>query len=387
MNEAMPRQALDHTTAVADVQLAGISKRFGDFAAVDAISLEVRRGEWLSLVGPSGCGKSTTLKIIAGFIDPDAGSVMIRGRDLTSVPPYRRNTGMVFQNYALFPHMTVAENVGYGLRLRKIAKDEVARRVSDMLSLVRLSGLEGRYATSELSGGQQQRVALARAMVIEPDVLLLDEPLSNLDARLREELRVEMALLHRKLGLTTVYVTHDQQEALSMSSRVAVMNRGRIEQIGTPEEIYERPASLFVADFIGKATVLAGAVAGTGPGDRISVRLGGAGEKIINGLSHQFCAIGAPVHVVMRAERIRVADAAGSGDRTVHDGAGNRLTGIVRHIAYYGSEISYQVELQGGLILSVSERNDRQRPHPVGHDIELEIRMEDCLCLPARSSR
>ena len=237
------------------LQLAALTKRFGTLTAVDAIDLAVAPGEFVTLLGPSGCGKTTTLNMIAGFIAPDAGSILLQGKAVEALPPFRRDLGLVFQDYALFPHMTVAENVGFGLRMRRVPRGEIAQRVAEALDLVQLRGLDDRRPL-QLSGGQRQRVALARALVIRPAMLLLDEPLSNLDLKLREEMRVEISALQRRLGIATVFVTHDQGEALTMSDRIAVMRQGRIEQIGTPNDIYERPATRFVAGFIGTANLI-----------------------------------------------------------------------------------------------------------------------------------
>jgi putative spermidine/putrescine transport system ATP-binding protein len=239
--------------------LRGLRKTFGRTVAVDGLDLDVAPGEFVALLGPSGCGKTTTLRIIAGFERPDRGEVRIQGVLATDKPPYRRDVGIVFQSYALFPHMTVAENVGYGLRMRKVPPSEQATRVEQVLDLVRLSGLEARYP-HQLSGGQQQRVAVARAIVIRPSALLLDEPLSNLDARLRQTMREELRELQRALRVATILVTHDQEEALSLADRVVVMHAGRVEQVGPPEAIYERPASPFVAEFIGHCNFLEGLV-------------------------------------------------------------------------------------------------------------------------------
>ena len=237
------------------LEIAGLTKRFGSLLAVDNIDLIVSPGELVTLLGPSGCGKTTTLNMIAGFIEPDAGIIRLQGDAVETLPPFRRDLGLVFQDYALFPHMTAAENIGFGLRMRRVTRAEAARRVDEMLDLVQLRGLGDRRPL-QLSGGQRQRVALARALVIRPAMLLLDEPLSNLDLKLREEMRVEISALQRRLGIATVFVTHDQGEALTMSDRVAVMRAGRIEQIGTPKEIYERPATRFVANFIGAANLI-----------------------------------------------------------------------------------------------------------------------------------
>jgi ABC-type Fe3+/spermidine/putrescine transport system ATPase subunit len=247
--------SMTNTTDDTDVVLASVTKRFGATVAVDGIELEIRRGEFVSLLGPSGCGKTTTLRLIAGFEQPDAGQIRIGDEDVAGRPPYRRDVNTVFQSYALFPHLSVLDNVAYGLRHRGMAKPERERRASEMLELVRLSGVE-RRRPSELSGGQQQRVALARALVMSPKVLLLDEPLGALDLSVRKQLQIELKRIQSEVGVTFVYVTHDQDEALAMSDRVAVMNEGRIEQVGTPGEIYDRPGSEFVASFIGDTNLI-----------------------------------------------------------------------------------------------------------------------------------
>ncbi len=252
------------------LQLVDVTKTFGDFVAVEGFDLEVKQGEFITLLGPSGCGKTTTLRLIAGFLLPDKGQVLINGRVMNDIPPARRNTGMCFQSYALFPHMTVYENVRFGLRMRKVPAADQKTRIRNVLEMVGLEGL-GSRKPSELSGGQQQRVALARAIVIEPDVLLFDEPLSNLDAKLREFVRVEIRNLQKRLGITSIYVTHDQAEALVISDRVVVMNKGRIEQVGDPFSVYCRPRTSFVAGFIGLANIFHGRVVGS-DGDRYRVQ-------------------------------------------------------------------------------------------------------------------
>src|SRR3954463_1367652 len=248
---------------MARLELIDLSKRYGDQIAVAEVTLDVADGEFLVLLGPSGCGKTTTLRMIAGLIEPSGGAARIGGTDVTYLPPWRRNTGMVFQSYALFPHMTVADNVAFGLEMRKIGKSEIEARTREALRLVRLEGYEARLPR-QLSGGQQQRVALARARAIRPDVLLLDEPLSNLDAKLREEVRIEIRELQRQLGLTAIMVTHDQEEALTVADRLVVMADGEIRQIGSQRDLYERPADRFVAGFVGRSTFLPGRVTATG---------------------------------------------------------------------------------------------------------------------------
>ncbi|MEH7113361.1 ABC transporter ATP-binding protein [Neobacillus niacini] len=242
-----------------DVTIRGVSKRFGTNIVLQNIDLDIKQGELLTLLGPSGCGKTTTLNAIAGFLDPDEGELFIKGKKMNGVPPYKRDLGMVFQTYSLFPHMTVYENLVFGLKVRKLKKEETDSKIKRALELVKLTGLEKRYPR-ELSGGQRQRVAIARALVVEPELLLLDEPLSNLDAKLRHELRAEIKRLQKEVGVTTIFVTHDQEEALSMSDRVVVMNQGKIEQIGTPTEIYQNPQTEFVFQFIGKSNRFEGLV-------------------------------------------------------------------------------------------------------------------------------
>lgn len=248
---------------MSNVSLKSINKNFGKFQAVKNLNLEIYHGEFFSLLGPSGCGKTTTLRMIAGFEFPSSGSISFDGKDVTYTKPDKRNTGMVFQNFALFPHMTVFENIAFGLQARKKPKPEISERVAKALTLVDLNGLSDRKVT-ELSGGQQQRVALARAIVIEPNILLLDEPLSNLDTKLRKETREEIKKLQQRLGITTVYVTHDQEEALSLSDRMAVMNQGVCQQVGTPDEIYQKPVNAFVAQFVGNANIIKGTVQNSG---------------------------------------------------------------------------------------------------------------------------
>jgi len=289
---------------MAEVRLVEVSKRFGSMPAVERVSLDVPDGTFFTLLGPSGCGKTTTLRMVAGFYPPDRGDVLIGGTRVNDLPPHRRQTAMVFQEYALFPHMTAFDNVAYGLRMRRASEPEVRRRVAGALGLVGLVGVEQAFP-SRLSGGQQQRVALARALVVEPEVLLLDEPLSNLDAKLRVRVRTEIRQLQRQIGKTALYVTHDQEEALAISDRIAVMDRGRVQQIGTPTEIYHRPANRFVADFVGLANFLDAEAAGAG-----AVRVGGVTLRLAaDGRVRQ------PVHderviAVLRPEAIRLHHAA-----------------------------------------------------------------------------
>ncbi len=240
-----------------EVEIQNVTRRFGSVTAVESVSLEVGRGEFLTLLGPSGCGKTTLLRMIAGFETPDEGRVLLGGADVTDLPPFKRDVTTVFQQYALFPHLNLFDNVAFGLERRRTPRDEIKRRVADALSMVRLAGLDSR-SIGELSGGQQQRVALARSLVLEPRVLLLDEPLAALDLKLRKQMQVELKSLQRRLGISFIYVTHDQEEALTMSDRIVVMNAGRVEQVGSAEEVYERPATEFVAGFIGISNIIEG---------------------------------------------------------------------------------------------------------------------------------
>jgi len=328
-----------------------LRKAFGPVVAVDDVSLDAAPGEFLSLLGPSGCGKSTLLRMVAGLVDPDGGQILLADRDITKVAVHRRNLGLVFQSYALFPHMTVFENVAFGLRRRGAAGHELGPRVERILELVRLGPLGSRLPR-ELSGGQQQRVALARALVTEPGVLLLDEPLSNLDALLRDEMRVELKRLQERLGTTMIFVTHDQAEALILSDRIVVMERGRVEQVGSPEEVYRRPATAFVARFLGRANFLAGTIAESAA-DRTVVALGGGKLSVLAGPRAGWPP-GRPVHVVIRQESIRLeADGAAPG---VASGPGdpNRFAATVVFHAFAGQAHHYVIQLSDGRELEVA---------------------------------
>jgi putative spermidine/putrescine transport system ATP-binding protein len=322
---------------VARLELAGLSKHFGATVAVREVSLDVRDGEFVVLLGPSGCGKTTTLRMVAGFIAPTAGRVRLGGVDVTALPPWRRNAGMVFQSYALFPHLTVAENVAFGLEMRKLPRAETGDRVAEALRLVRLEGLAARLPR-QLSGGQQQRVALARALVIRPDVLLLDEPLSNLDAKLRETVRVEIRELQHALGITTMMVTHDQEEALIMADRLVVMSEGAVRQVGTQRDLYERPADAFVAGFVGRSNLLRGAV--TAPGRFLTD--GGLSIACVDGAT-------GPGVIALRPERLALGASAAGLD--------NRVTGTVELVSYLGSAIDVHVRVTPADRVVVSQPN------------------------------
>ena len=307
----------------ADLRLEGVSKRFGEVRALDNVSLEVTSGELLTILGPSGSGKTTLLKVVAGFEVPDAGRVLVDGRDITALPPAKRDIGMVFQNYALFPHLTVARNVAFPLEMRNVGKTEINKRVGEALGLVELAGYEGRLPR-QLSGGQQQRVALARAIVFNPRLLLLDEPFGALDRKLRETMQLEVRRLQRRLGLTTIFITHDQEEALVLSDRIAVMNQGAIQQIAGTTEIYERPATGFVADFVGESNILRGTVLPSG-----AVALDG-GDEVRTGRD---LPQGKKVGVLMRPERFSAEGY-------------NKFTGEVVEAVYLGS--SFKLRLKAG---------------------------------------
>ncbi len=345
------------------VRLVNIKKRFGSFYALKGIDLEVREGELFFILGPSGCGKTTLLRIVAGLYDPDEGEVYFDDRLMNDVPPYERNVGMVFQNYALWPHMTVFDNVAYGLKARNLPRREIERRVKWALRLVRLEGMEGKYP-NQLSGGQQQRVALARALVIEPDLLLLDEPLSNLDAKLRVRMRAELKILQKDLGITTIYVTHDQAEALSMADRIAVMNFGVVEQVGTPEEIYNRPSSRFVADFIGEINFVEGVVKERSDGRAVIETPIGDLLASDTGLEE-----GRRVVVGFRPERVRVA-------------RGGNVSLVVKDVMFYGLFRELLLEGNGVEVKVISGPED---PVPRrGERVEVEIEPEDLLLFEVR---
>lgn len=333
----------------ARVVFAAIEKRFGAVAAVDGVSLDVAPGEFVTLLGPSGSGKTTTLMMLAGFEIPSAGEIYVDDRPIAAVPPYRRNIGMVFQSYALFPHMTVGENIAFPLKLRKIGRDQVRQRTQDVLELIGLPGYEGRFPR-QLSGGQQQRIALARALVFNPRVLLMDEPLGALDKQLREHLQLEIKALHGQLGVTIVYVTHDQQEALVMSDRVAVMNRGRIEQIATPEEVYDDPANRFVAAFIGESNFLEGNVIGLDNG-YARLELPGTGEILVPAPSEGHVATSSAATIRPEKLIVETAEAPNGG------AGGNSLTATVEDVIFVGESRRYQLRLAGGQGLVVKEPN------------------------------
>jgi len=317
---------------VAVVRLERLKRSFAGRLVLDIDELDIHDGEFFSLLGPSGCGKTTTLRSIAGLVEPDSGRILIGGRDVAAVPTWQRNLGMVFQKYALFPHLTIAENIAYGLEERHVRAADIAARIAESLSLVSLPGIERRYP-HQLSGGQQQRVAMARAVVYRPDVLLLDEPLSNLDVKLRVAMRAELKRLQQALGITTIFVTHDQHEALALSDRLGVMRDGRMDQVGTPQEIYESPRSVFVADFVG-GTNLVPAVVRTcdGAGRTVTVEIEGAGTVTL--ATAQPLSNGQRVRIAAKPERLRLSWPAQRGAA---------LDGVIDSAAYLGSAYSYAI--------------------------------------------
>jgi putative spermidine/putrescine transport system ATP-binding protein len=350
------------------LELRNVVKTYGSVAAVDGISVALSAGEFLSFLGPSGSGKTTTLQMIAGLVEPSAGDILLNGQPLNPLPPYRRNIGVVFQNYALFPHMTVEKNIAFPLEMRRIAKAEIAQRVARVLSMVGLAALGSRLP-NQLSGGQQQRVALARAMVFEPPLLLMDEPLGALDKKLREQMQLEIKQLHRNLGMSIIYVTHDQEEALTMSSRIAVFNNGRIEQIGTPSDLYEHPRTRFVANFIGETNLFPGTVSDLRDGYcaiscnglELRARDGGGIEK------------NESAFVAVRPERTLLWDIGRSPE------AGeSRVTGQVREIVYLGRSRKYVVHAGGTDVTVVQQIGSRlDSTFAIGDTVAVHWKIED----------
>ena len=360
------------------VALSGVAKWYGKVPAVRGVDLDVAPGEMVSLLGPSGCGKTTTLRMIAGLETPDAGEIRIGGTRANEVPPWRRNIGMVFQSYALFPHKTVAENIAYGLVMRRLPGPEIATRVADAVRQVQLTGLDERVP-SQLSGGQRQRVALARALVTRPDVLLFDEPLAALDRKLREQMQVEIRQLQRAVGITTIFVTHDQDEALTLSDRIVVMEEGRIVQSGTPGEIYERPASHFVSDFIGMMNALRATVLGREADGRLRVRLEPGGRELaVAGLSDM--AAGDAVELMLRPEKVRLNPPA--------DAALIQTSGTVAHVVYLGAVTYLHVGTPDGLVIAMRPNAEGGAVQPrQGEAVTLGWRVEDMVCFaPPRNA-
>lgn len=338
----------------------------GEVTAVNHINLDIEKGELITLLGPSGCGKTTTLRMIAGFEFPTAGSIRLDGHEINMLPPNKRDMSMVFQSYAIFPHLNVYENIAYGLNVRHMAKEEIKKRVGRVLELVQLTGYENR-APNQLSGGQQQRVALARALVMEPKVLLMDEPLSNLDAKLREQMRTEIRRIQRDIGITSVYVTHDQVEAMTLSDRVVVMNQGLIEQVGPPQEVYRYPRTRFVADFIGRANFLDAQSLGGSDG---TMRVNFAGRELTLVDVREQHPAGTPITLIVRPEMVHVR-------------AQSELPGIVRRASFLGNLIDYDIEVNGQLISAVETDPTRMTIFPEGTEVGIELATECIHVLPA----
>ena len=350
------------------LQLNNVSKVFvsrggvGEVIAVDQVDLNIQEGELVTLLGPSGCGKTTTLRMIAGFEFPTSGDILLDGEIINTLPPHKRNMSMVFQSYAIFPHLNVYENIAYGLKVQNRPKAERDERVERVLNLVELEGF-GNRAPNQLSGGQQQRVALARALIMEPKVLLMDEPLSNLDAKLREQMRSEIRRIQKYLGITSVYVTHDQAEAMTISDWIVVMNEGRIEQIGTPTEVYRAPTTQFVADFIGRANFIDGIVDSVN-GDTVAVKI--IGQQLNIPTAKRKFQAGQSVVVVARPEMMSI------------DTGEAHATGIVAQAAYLGNHIEYVVDIQGQKLAIMESDPRRMTVHPEGTEVGLRF-IEECL--------
>jgi spermidine/putrescine transport system ATP-binding protein len=364
-----PPRAEERTGRGVAVRLSGITKRFGDFVAVDDLNLDIYEGEFFSLLGPSGCGKTTTLRMIAGFEEPTQGEISVAGEQVQGVPPYRRPVNTVFQSYAIFPHLNVFDNVAFGLRRAKVPKDEVASRVADACEMVQLAGFEKRKP-GMLSGGQQQRVALARALVNRPKVLLLDEPLGALDLKLRKEMQLELKSLQEEVGITFVYVTHDQEEALTMSDRIAVMNEGKVQQLAGPTTLYETPANRFVAGFIGQTNVFSGTVEAA-DGDKVTLRTREGLRVEAVARDKVSPREGEEAHAAVRPEKVRFGE---SGD--------NVSAAEVKQVVYLGASTQYIVELEGGgkLVLYQQNASDAAGPSE-GDGVTVSWDAQNCLVL------
>lgn len=366
------------------ITLRGVTKRFGRTEALREVNVTIGDGEFFTLLGPSGCGKTTTLRIIAGFYPADEGDVLFDGRPVNDLPPSERNIGIVFQNLALWPHMTVHQNVAYGLKLKRVPKQEISRRVAEALDKVGLAGFDRRYP-GQLSGGQQQRVALARALVLNPGVLLLDEPLSSLDAKVRLRLRAEIRKLQQELKITTVCVTHDQEEALTMSDRIAVMNEGRVLQVGTPRDLYERPTTVFVADFVGANNLLKGtAVPGEGNLCAVETPAG----TIVGQASHsgERPGRGEPAVAAVRPESLSVVEEE-AGSQAPPDAGLNRLSGRVSFFSYMGNTLRYEIEVAGGVVVKADVRDPVHHAlRPIGSTVSLSFPVRSTLILPGAAT-
>lgn len=354
---------------MSSLSLRALSKTYGQVQAVRGVDLDVEQGEFLSLLGPSGCGKTTTLQMVAGFVPPTTGRIMVDGQDLTGIAPEKRDMGVVFQSYALFPHMTVAQNIGFGLEMRRVERSELRKQVDEALAMVRLSGLEGRYP-SELSGGQRQRVAIARALAVRPRVLLLDEPMSNLDAKLRGEMHVELRALQRRLGITAILVTHDQVEAMTMSDRIAVMTNGGISQLGSPQEVYDRPTSEFASRFLGHTNVVKGQIESR-QGSEALIRVGPTTFRAKLDADR----LATEIPVFIRPERLLI----GPVD-------GGTLPGRVMTRLFLGGAWIYEVETALGL-LRITAQNSRALPPAEGEAVGVSWHADDLRAIAQEASR
>ncbi len=358
---------------MSSVTLTDIVKRFEAFTAVHKTSLEIPDGAFVTLLGPSGCGKTTTLRMVAGLLDPTEGEILIKGRRVNDVPIHKRNLGLVFQNYALFPHKTIAENVAFGLKYRGVPKEEAKKRVRDALELVQLPGVGDRYP-KQLSGGQQQRIALARAIVIEPDVLLLDEPLSALDANLREDMRVELKRIQERIGVTTIFVTHDQSEALALSDQIVVMSAGRVEQVGPPEEVYNTPASEFVANFLGASNILPATCVGH-DGDSLAFDEEIFGRIAVPAAKAPQVTSEGPAKLVLRAEKLLLTERDAPADGTI------AVDATVETVDYQGQAVRYFVRAGEHQLQAINMIDER--PFAEGAPVSLRLRPRDCAALSA----
>ena len=356
-------------TASVAVELADVTKRFGEFVAVDDLTLDIHEGEFFSLLGPSGCGKTTTLRMIAGFERVTEGSISVAGEPMQKVPPYRRPVNTVFQSYAIFPHLNVFDNVAFGLRRAKVSKDEVRKRVGEACEMVQLEGFEKRKPAM-LSGGQQQRVALARALINRPKVLLLDEPLGALDMKLRKELQIELRNLQHEVGITFIYVTHDQEEALTMSDRIAVMNAGKVQQVADPPTLYERPRNRFVADFIGQTNIFSGAVESVS-GEKVTLKTAGGMKVEAVTQEGESVEIGSEAHAAVRPEKLRLGS-----------GGDNTCTAEVEQVVYLGSSTQYITKLPDGEKLVLYQQNAHDSTGSVvGEEVPVTWDAANCLVL------
>ena len=361
-----------------EIQLKNIVKRFGTLEAVSHVSLEIKDGELFTLLGPSGCGKTTILRLIGGFHKLDQGEIYFEGKPVSSLPPYERNIGMVFQNYALWPHMTISDNITYGLKLKKMPKTEISDKVAHVLKLVNLTGLEKRYP-GQLSGGQQQRVALARALVLNPDVLLLDEPLSNLDAKIRIQVRAEIRKLQKELGITTIYVTHDQEEALTLSDRIAVIDRGKLQQLGSPRDLYERPENPFVADFIGINNLI--------PGDVQEVNKAEGWIKVQTKIGPLICISDRQYKPGDRCMISVRPETASIGKLEEVEKGYNLIAGNVSFAYYMGNTIRYDVEMNSNILFRVDIQNPWEHQlFSIGEKVYVTFPIRTALGIPLTST-